>query len=137
MAIDFCWNSVSQKFNSVPDTSIPKIDTFAPRRLLPASDERSVEPIPPATLFTDPGRPGVRLNLSLPPGLAPELAAFTQATWQELMGDIALCGIAPFLDLYRKGFLTGPTFKREYPLTRWNLWSGTLICVDRPQRTAA
>ena len=98
-----------------------------------------VEPIPPATLFTDPKEPGVRLNLSLPSELAPELTAFTKAMWQELMRDIALCGVDPFLELYRKGFLTGPLFKREYPLTRWNLFlggCGTLICVKSSQRTS-
>lgn len=98
----------------------------------------AVEVIPPTTLFTDCKHAGIKINLGLPQEIALEVRLQFEQKWQELMTDIKLCGVGPFLELYRKpsgDFGGGPPFKAEYPLDRWGplMTNSGLICVKKSE----
>jgi hypothetical protein len=96
-----------------------------------------LEIIPPTTLFSDSGGPGVRINLSLPPDIADEVRHQFEKKWQELMRDIRGCGVSPFIELHQHPMLTGGgIFKAEYPVNRWGplVIGSALICVKKPHR---
>jgi hypothetical protein len=153
MCIDFClWSVRNQRRNMDPQPPPPKsladfktfqeLGTYMQRQHDEAQKNpwiTIIEVIPPTTLFTDPTNPGVRINLSLPPGLTAEIRNQFGQKWGELMADVRQSGVGPFLDLYRKPsgvFGGGPPVKADYPLNRWGPLhvSGGLICTKNPQR---
>lgn len=146
MSIDYCASSVRQvRLPLDPQPPAPKLMTdfeslseflkYVKREQEEQPWYPSMEVIPPTTLFTDSQRPGIRINLSVPPEIADEVRHQFKQQWKELMSDIKHCGVGPFLNVYRKPagcpICGGPPAKVEYPLSRWGHGSG-LICTKNP-----
>lgn len=98
-----------------------------------------VEVLSPTTLFIDTDRPGVCLNLSMPPEIVEDQISSIRARWADLTRDLAQHGMVPFLGAYKMdGVLGGVPYEMTHLRKRWNFFlMMRLVCVKRSRGLAA